>query len=250
MAAYSKWTILKTARAADQIVTVSAYEKEKIGQCLNISPQRICVTHLAANPIFSAASTSMLEQWRVTLGRRLHLPDRFILGIGYEPRKNIELLVDLFAQLAPCYPELGLVIVVAEESRRSLLSQRVSDRGMADRAILLPAMSPKELLALYNLAEVFVYPSQRESFGLPPLEAIACGTPTIAMNLASLPEILEDGALLIDGQDSETWANAVTQVLANDEIRKALIDRGLRRASKFTWKHCAQTTLDVYRSVA
>ena len=170
--------------------------------------------------------------------------------MGYEPRKNIPLLIEAFSQLETSFGGINLVLVVAEAESRNRFRSLVTDRYLDDRVIILAELPPKTLVVLYNLAELFVFTSERESFGLPPLEALACGAPTIAMNMTSLPEVLGDGALLIDGKDVGTWANAIERVLTDNDFRKDSVSRGLQQAAKLTWQRCAQETLEVYHAVA
>jgi glycosyltransferase involved in cell wall biosynthesis len=249
MTAYSKWTILKTIQAANKIITVSNYEKTQIRELLGIESQRIWVTHLAPNPVYTPAGPELREAWRMEMQQKFGLGRRFILGVGYEPRKNISLLIEAFAQLAPTQPDLDLVIVAAETGRRAFFEQLVVERNLASRVNILAAMPPCELVKLYNLAEVFVFPSERESFGLPPLEAISCGTPTVAMNKTSLPEILGKAALFVDGKDVQIWANSIQRVLSDTSLRLQLIDDGLKQASTFNWQRCAVETVQVYQDV-
>jgi glycosyltransferase involved in cell wall biosynthesis len=247
--AYSKWTILKTVHCADRIVTVSNHEKIKIVQQLKVAPEHIAVTHLAPNGLFSPVTLLQRETWRKELRQRIRLPCKFILGIGYEPRKNIPLLIKAFAQIANEYPTLGLVIVAAAAEQRVAFQSIANELGLAERAIVLGALSAHELAMLYNLAEVFVFPSERESFGLPPLEAMACGVPTLAMNMSSIPEIVQDGALLIDGKNVGIWADALRRIIGDQRLRSSLIEHGLQRAAQLNWQKCAQATIQIYQDV-
>jgi glycosyltransferase involved in cell wall biosynthesis len=249
LSAYSGWAIKNTARFADRVITVSNYEKGQIIKTLEIAPERVCVTYLAPNSVYSLAEPDVKSQWRTDFSKKFGLRKRFILGIGYEPRKNIELLIGAFSNIASSWPDLDLVIIAAQEVRRVFFQQLAEKLGLSDRVIILASIQPNELAILYNLAEAFVFPSERESFGLPPLEALACGTPTIAMNTTSLPEILGNGAVLIDGKDEQTWANAILRVLTDEKLRVDLVNRGLKQANKLTWQQCAQNTIQVYQTV-
>lgn len=246
---YSKWTILRTVHKADMILTLSQYEKEQIVNHLDLPPERVDVTYFGVNPDFSPASSNQKEKWLDEMSNTLGQNERFILGVGYEPRKNIPLLIESFSTIASKFPDLDLVIVAAQEDRRLFFQSLASKWDLDNRVKILPAKDQSELAVLYNLAELFVFPSERESFGAPPLEAMACGTPTIAMNMTSLPEILGDGALLIDGNNVETWAEAITEVLINDDVHRDLVARGLEQAAKLTWERCAQDTLHIYLAV-
>jgi glycosyltransferase involved in cell wall biosynthesis len=247
---YSKWTIIKTANKVDKLITLSQFEKSEIVKHLNVPPERIHVTYFGVNPVFTQLNASVKSNLISEMREILNLPERFILGVGYEPRKNIPLLMRSFSKIAPNHPDLNLVIVAAEKERRLFFQQLASDLELSNRIFILGAVQPNELATLYNLAEVFVFPSERESFGAPPLEAIACGTPTIAMNMTSLPEILEDGALLIDGNDVDTWANAIEKVLSDNSLRADMIRFGLERATELTWENCAKETIRVYDQLA
>jgi len=248
--AYSKWAIKKTVPMAKRVLTVSHYEKEKIRRGLNIPPEQISVTHLAHGNIFHPAGPDTIELFRKQVQDKFGLKGKFILGLGYEPRKNIPLLIRSFSTVAAKCPDINLVIVAAHEERRKYFQKLGSELGLEERIVILGKVLPEDLVQLYNLAELFVFPSERESFGLPPLEALACGTPTIAMNMASLPEILGEGALLLDGRDEELWGDTMLQVLSNYDLRKQLINRGLKQASLKNWEACAHETIKVYHSVA
>jgi len=246
---YSRWAINHSIYSADRIITVSSFEKKRIGEWFNIPKERIVPIHLAPNPIFKPASPSEKNIWRTTLMRDFGIHNRYILGIGWEPRKNIELLISAFSGLIHLVEDLSLVIVCAEENKRSFLRELVEKLGFSERVYLLASQSTENLAVLYNLAEVFVYPSERESFGLPPLEALSCGVPTIAMNNSSVPEILDDGALLVEGKDVQGWTDAILKIIGDHKASNKLIRQGLNRASMFSWQKCAGETIQVYTDV-
>lgn len=249
IAAYSKWTIKKSVYRAARVITVSNYEKQGIENLFKIKPEKICVTHLAPDSIFKPISPETLPRLRQSMRKQINLPERFILGVGHEPRKSIPLLIEAFAQVARNQQDLHLVIVAAEESRRVHFRQIAQDLGLGDRVLLLGMTTPDVMVNLYNLAQVFVFPSERESFGLPPLESIACGTPTIAMDVTSIPEILENGTYLLKDKNPKNWARAIKEVLSDELMRQNLYKRGLARAATFTWRRCAVKTIAVYQSV-
>jgi glycosyltransferase involved in cell wall biosynthesis len=250
MTEYSRQDILHSVRKADRVITVSDYERGEICKTLQIPPDRVVVTHLAPNPIYRPLSDKEKEAGKDQLNRRFGVNRSYVLGIGYEPRKNIPLLIQAFAALSCDLEHLNLVVVVANENQRRLYQEQVASIGLSSRIRLIGALSPEDLVLFYNLAEVFVFPSTRESFGLPPVEAMACGTPTITMNLSSIPEVVQDGANLVDSTDADIWANILRQVIGSEKQRAELRERGLRRATMLSWLKCAEETLNVYRGIA
>lgn len=249
ISAYSKWTILKNVQTAERIITLSHFEKGEIVKHLGVGPERIHVTYFGVDPLFCKASPQIREVWRTQIRHKYRINRKFIMGVGYEPRKNIPLLIKAFLQVASIFPELDLVIVAAEKERRLYFLQLAAELNLNDRVNVLPALQPADLEILYNLTELLVFPSIRESFGAPPLEALACGAPVLAMNMTSLPEVLGDGAILLDGTDLQIWASNIERILTDWGTRSNLIQRGLRQAAKFTWKHCAERTIQVYKDL-
>jgi glycosyltransferase involved in cell wall biosynthesis len=245
--AYSKWAIERTARAAKKIITVSSYEKEQIAAQLDIHPDRIGVTHLAPNSSFKPACNQQRTEWRSLLTEKFGISGPFILAMGYEPRKNIPLLIEVFASLAQEFPKHELVIVAAEANSREAFKRLAQECLVENKVRVLEALVPEELAILYNLTDVFAFPSERESFGLPPLEALACGAPVVAMDATSLPEILENGAIMVKNKDITAWKNAITCVIGNENLRADLIEKGLEQAAKFSWEECARKTLSLYQ---
>ena len=249
MRAYSQWAINKSIQSADRVVTVSNYEQKLISNQFNIPSKRIVPIHLAPNPIYKPATDSEKSVWRSDLSEKFGIHKKFILGIGYERRKNVELLIEAFSKLSSEQSDFDLVVVCAGENKRSYFWRLAQEFNLTKKTHILGSLPPESLMVLYNLAEAFIYPSERESFGLPPLEAISCGTPTVAMNKTSLPEVLGKAALFVDGKDIQTWANSIKRVLSDTSLRIQLIDNGLKQASTFNWQRCALETIQVYKDV-
>jgi glycosyltransferase involved in cell wall biosynthesis len=205
---------------------------------------------LAANAIFRPASSDQKATMCAEIEKKFGISGDFILGVGFEDRKNIPLLIQAYKHLAVDFPGINLVVVSAEENKRQYFQQLVGELQLNGRVTVLGSVAATDLLGLYNLATIFVFPSERESFGLPPLEAIACGTPTVVMNSSSLPEILGAGALLVDGKDPQTWADRLRNVLTDERLRAEMITRGLKRAAELNWDNCARKTIQVYTGLA
>jgi len=248
---YSKWAIMQSLKNPGHIITVSAYEKSQILNLRNeIEPSSITVTHLAASEIFKQAPPHERRALSEEIYNKFAITGEYLLGIGYEDRKNIPLLIEAFHQLASEFSDLNLVIVAAEEGRKLYFQQLVEKYQLGERVRILGSVSPADLFALYNLAKIFVFPSERESFGLPPLEAISCGAPTVAMNSSSLPEILGEGAFFVEGKNVQQWVDTLRMVLIDQNLRSKMVESGLRRASELNWENCARNTIQVYEQVA
>jgi len=246
---YSRQSIIKTARRAARVITVSEFEKTLVSRALEIPGKRISVTHEAADPVFAEASEADRVASRVRLEAEHGIRSPFIMGLGYERRKKVGLLIDAFARLSRSLPDLQLVVVAAEEGRRETLRRLAVERGVGDRSFFLDRQPREGLACLFNLTKAFVFPSERESFGLPILEAMACGAPVIAMNSTSIPEVAGGAALLIDGANPDVWATAIRRVLCESELAYTLQAGGRRRAASMSWKRCAEATVGVYREV-
>jgi glycosyltransferase involved in cell wall biosynthesis len=181
---------------------------------------------------------------------RHHLPERFILWVGQiYPPKNFGRLVRAFAKLAG---EFEHTLVIAGEPRRDASGDLalVRELGLGDRVRFTGWLSHDDLPALYNLAELFVLPSLYEGFGIPLLEAMACGCPVVTSRTGSPPEIVAGGALLVDPLDPDDIANAMARALRDPELRAALVQRGLERAAEFSWERCARAVLTMLESFA
>lgn len=241
-------------RRADAIITVSECSKRDLINLYAVLPERITVVYEGVDKRFH---TDPGPEALTGLRQRYALPERFILYVGtIEPRKNLTTLLEAFKQFQVMHSDLkletfNLKLVIA--GRPGWLYQPTFDRikalGLEDNVRLLGYVPDDDLPALYRAAEVFVFPSLYEGFGLPPLEAMACGTPVICSNASSLPEVVGDAGMLVEPSDVEAWTAALAHLLADAGLRAELGWRGRRQAIQFTWRETAQRTLELYQQV-
>ncbi|MEN6537575.1 MAG: glycosyltransferase family 1 protein [Bryobacteraceae bacterium] len=233
-------------RHAAVILTVSNASKTEIVRQLGLPEDAVVVTHEAAREAFHRYGNS----WYLEEGRhRYELPPEFILGIGSsDPRKNIHTLIEAYALLPQSLQKCFSLVILLNHQRFANELRQVSARlGLTDR-ILFRSVGPSagEMAKVFNLASLFVFPSLSEGFGLPPLEAMACGTPVIAARNSSIPEVLGDAALLVEAHDAGSLADDMSRLLSDEGLRAQLAERGLKRAASFSWEQCARQTLAAY----
>lgn len=233
------------AKKADLINTISEFSKKDIVETLKIPPEKIKVVHLGVNPIFKPKEIAALPSVARNDGENAIKNLRpYILYLGtVEPRKNIGAIIKAFNLLKtkPEFHELKLVI--AGKIKRSNLPAGGKD------IIFLGQVKQEDRVLLYNLAELFVFPSFFEGFGLPPLEAQACGCPVVASNRASLPEVLGKTALLVDPWKVNDLAEAMEAVLLNKELKDKLVAAGLENVRRFEWERSATEILNIFKCV-
>ncbi len=236
------------ARHASAILTVSQQSKDSIVEHLGIDPDHIFVTHGAVNSSFHPVRDADRVQ---VLREKYRLPSKFVLAIGSaDPRKNIETLVQAYALLPEnVRKEYRLVIVWTAAVLATATYKLVESLGMNEYVHFINQVSNDELVLLYNETSLFVFPSLYEGFGLPMLEAMACGAPVIAANTSSIPEVAGDAALLVEARDANGIAHAILQILSDEKLAAEMIQKGLKRNSMFSWKKCAIETLSIYRRV-
>jgi glycosyltransferase involved in cell wall biosynthesis len=235
------------ARSASMIITAAECVRREIGQHLHVQPDRVVVTPYAPRSGFQAMPTEQTNQTK----RRLGIEDEFILFVGtVEPRKNLLTLVRAFEQiLRQTSRRPQLVVAGAEGWLMDELFAFIKESAISDRLRLTGYLEDDDLRALYSSCTVFVYPSIYEGFGLPPLEAMACGAPVIASNIPVFQETLGSAAHLVDPNDVDAIARSIVEILEDEGRRRALSRRGLEHAGKFSWERTAHLTLEVYREV-
>ncbi|MGN6757024.1 MAG: glycosyltransferase family 4 protein [Thermomicrobiales bacterium] len=234
-----------SARRAARIIAVSSFTRDEIVRRLGVSPAKVTVVPNAADSAFQPLPADEVRRFRAAQ----RLPDQMILAVGtLEPRKNLTGLLDAFARLAP-RTDAELVIAGGKGWLYDPVFARVEALGLAGRVRFTDYIPDADLPLWYNAAEAFVYPSLYEGFGLPPLEALACGTPTVTSDQSSLPEVVGDAALVVDMRDPEALAAALARLLAEPALRAELRQRGPRRAAGFSWARTAAATRAVYDDV-
>lgn len=234
------------ARNASLIITVSQASKDRIVQILGIPEEKVFVTYEAANPMFH----QICDSERIdAVRKKYNLSTDYIMAIGSaDPRKNIATLVRAYAQLpAHLKANFQLVIIWTNLLIAEKLMELVNDLELKDQVRFLSQISNDDLVLLYNAASLFVFPSLDEGFGLPLLEAMACGTPIVAANNSSIPEIVQDAALLAEAHLPLSLSEKIVECLTEQSIRNTIIHNGLIRVNNFSWQNCARLTLEVYQ---
>ena len=236
-----------TARRAARVIAVSECTKNDLVARYGLPPEKITVTYEAAGEQFRPIEEPVaLRAVRARYG--LRMPFIFALG-NLQPRKNILRLLAAYIGLRRAGVHVQLLIGGKAKWRESELFRAVTSYGMGQE-ILFPGYVPDEdLPLLYNAAACFAFPALYEGFGLPPLEAMACGTPVVCSNVASLPEVVGDAARLVDPGDVDDITQALVEVMMDAGLRAELRARGLRRAQRFSWRRCAEETAQVYEEV-
>ena len=233
------------SRTADAIITPTESVRVDVCELLKVSPSKVFAIPEAARACFKPLSSAETADAR----RRLGIGDEFLLTVGtLEPRKNLGLLISAFAELAKDRPENAIQLVIAGGRGwlSSPLFEAIEKSPVRDRIVLTDYLHDDELQALYSSCRAFVYPSIHEGFGLPPLEAMACGAAVIASRIPTLEETTGAAALLFDPKSiSELTAN-ILELIDNENARRELAAAGQRRAAEFSWEKTAQLTWDVY----
>jgi glycosyltransferase involved in cell wall biosynthesis len=242
-----RWMLPEAARRADTVITVSECSKRDLRQYIGLGEEQVVITPEGVSPRFKPI-TDGVERREVL--DRYGITQAYILYLGgINPRKNIRRLLEAFAQVREHCPKVTLVIAGKRQWQLEEIDATFERLNLHGQVHFTGYVDEADLPALYSAAELFVFPSLYEGFGLPPLEAMACGTPVIASKTSSLLEILNDAALTVDPYDVYDLAEAIKRVLTDQTLRSNLRVRGLERASHFTWQRTARETLQVYSQV-
>jgi glycosyltransferase involved in cell wall biosynthesis len=233
----TRWVVPSSLRRADRVIAVSSNTARDAEELFGVSRSRIAVVPHGVSPGLRPMRSDELTAVRA----RFQLPERFVLFVGtIEPRKNLLTLLDAWAMMRD---RPDLVIVGGWGWNYEPIRDRISRLG--DKVHHLDAIEPTDLPAIYNLARVLAHPAWYEGFGLPPLEAMACGTPVVVSDSSSLPEVVGDAGLVVAAGDADAWRAALEKVLGDHDLAADLRRRGILRAAEFSWSRSAAMTWGV-----
>jgi glycosyltransferase involved in cell wall biosynthesis len=234
-----------TLRKATRIIAVSEQTARDIVEFYDISMEKIRVVYNGVGEEFFPCNDP--EQMKM----KFSLPhEDFLLNVGGgDPRKNVERLLSAFSILCRGDQPIALVLAGGLGNQLDPIRRKIADLRLEDKVVLTGHLSVPELRLLYSNARAFVFPSLYEGFGIPVLEAMACGAPVVASNGSSIPEIAGGAAILVDPSDEDALASAVEGILQDRSLGERLRSAGLQRAKAFSWEKAARETLAVYREI-
>lgn len=244
---YYNGQIEAAVRCADHILTDSEATRLDVLNLLGVPPEKVTTVLLGLDERFRPAPPEAIRRVR----EANNLPEGYLLFVGtFEPRKNLGGLLRAYARLREALPDAPPLVIAG---RRGWLYEEVftlgEELGLSGSLIWLEDVPHDDLPALYSGAAALCLPSFYEGFGFPPLEAMACGTPAVVSDRASLPEVVGEAALLINPDDPESLAGALRRLLTDSQLAEELRRKGLEQARKFDWRETARRTLAVYRRV-
>jgi glycosyltransferase involved in cell wall biosynthesis len=243
-----KWQMQKFAlKRADAILTDSKSSKKDIQRYVGVRENKIHVVYLAAGEQFTKLKTENLK-----LKTKYGLPDEFVLYVGDVTwNKNLPRLIEAVKKLRIPLVMVGKSLISEEYDRNNPWNKdlnKINELARNDKNIIrLGFLEKDELVQIYNLATVFVMPSLYEGFGLPILEAMACGCPVVTSKEGSIPEVAGEAALYVDAYDVESIASGIRRVFVDEKLQKELVKKGSRNVKGFSWEKTAEKTLDVYK---
>jgi glycosyltransferase involved in cell wall biosynthesis len=243
--ALHRWFVPRMLPNVDAIVTVSEHARSELEDTLPADAPQVHVVPNGVGRQFQPVASDTAD----AAAKRYGLTRPYILTVSaFQARKNFGRLLAAFAAVRRDLPTHRLTIVGAAPWGRRELARLVREMDLAESVVLAGYVEEGDLPAVYSASDLFVFPSLYEGFGLPVLEAMACGTPVVASNATSIPEIAGDAAVLVDGTNIRAMSDAILRVATDPVLRASLLARGLARARLFSWDSAARKTLAIYRA--
>lgn len=241
-------------RQADLIATVSEYSKKQIVEYFKLPESRLRIISEGARPVFKVLEQN--EETIETLVRHgLKSGEKFLLYVGgISPHKNLAVLINAFEKISANQTDVKLVLVGDYKddpffSAYPSLKKQVAELKLEDKVIFTGFIPDEDLAQLYNRAQLLVFPSLEEGFGLPAIEAMSCGTPVAASNCSSLPEVLGEAGRFFDPRSVSNMAEVIGRILRDENERKTMREQGLTRTEQFMWKKAAEDTLLIFKEL-
>lgn len=241
---YLSYFTALSARRARRVIVISESTKRDVVDMLGVPSERVDVAYCGVDEIFQPLSAAEVAHFR----SQRAMPERFILFLGtLEPRKNVQHLIRAYGRWRKVEPDTPKLVVAGGKGwYYDQIFAEVERLGLTGE-VIFPGYVPQEELPLwYNAADLFVYPSRFEGFGLPVLEAMACGTPVVTTDVASLPEVAGDAALVVSPDDEAQLVEAIRRALTDEALRQEMRTRGLAQAVAFTWEGTARQIVATY----
>ena len=238
-------TIKQTVKRADVIITVSEFSKERIAEKLGVPDEKIKVIYPGVNAEFSPQEEESVERVK----DKFRINKRYILYVGkFEPQKNIIRLLETFQRVS-MLEDVVLVMAGPINWYYYIVRKKAEELNLSDKIVFAGFVKDDEMAALYSGASVFYFPSLYEGFGMPVLEAMACGTPVVTSPSCSIPEVAGDAAIFADPSSPKEMADAIGRCMNDQALRDGLISKGRKRSEFFSWDKTAAKTLEVYQGL-
>ena len=237
---------MKGLKQADLIITISKFSKDEIIKFLDYPKEKIKIVYPAVDHSLYYANPDKGILKRVNISN----DQKILLYVGSElPRQNVPILVKALKKLKIKIPGIKLIKIGESQSygARNNILKLIKDLDLLDDVIFVGYIPEEEMPLWYNAADILIYPCAYAGFGLPPLEAMACGTPVITSNTTSLPEVVGDAGIMIDPDNAELLADKMYDVLTNNKLKENLIKKGLKHSKHFNWDESAKKTLEIYK---
>lgn len=243
---YMRLFVPSSVKKADMVIAISQNTRRDIIQTFDIEPDKVVAIPLAPDKKYRQITDENLKK-EVRERYGLYSPYIFFPG-ALSPRKNIVTLVKALGEIKDKIPH-KLVFTAGKSWKDSVVYKTIKELGLSDRVVTLGHVKDSDMPVLYAIADLLVYPSIYEGFGLPAIEAMACGCPVISSNSSSLPEVVEDSAITVDAMDVKGLSDAICRVLTDGVLREELIRKGFVQAGKFSWERTAGETLAIFKEV-
>lgn len=243
---FLKSVIPGSLRRSDRIIAISNDTRKDLIRYFDVPPEKIAVSHCPVPACFARVEDRSLL---ASIREKYDLPEEFILSVGkIEPRKNIERLIEAYASIRERF-DIGLVVAGKRDPTFQEYFDRVRKRGMEEHAVFTGYVDDPDLPALYSMARVFAYPSLHEGFGIPLLEAMACGAPVVTSDASALPDVVGDAAVLVDPSSVESIARGLARALGDEPFRALLVESGYERVRSFDARSAAEAIVDLYKKI-